>query len=398
MKELKKILESGEKTAFVNSKAVQYTDEKELQDLRDNPDVKTISTASGKKIKEQVAGDYTKEESIAVGKEVSKHLIKVLHAQGNEIKSVKLTGISAGDFNVHVTYGQDKGEDIFKFKLNPEEGSIYLGDIFLCNFEITEGNQVSLPSPELEANLADNLVKTGSDEEMVSEKLGPNTEPGEYVKDFEKSKAAQFKGKSKAKRRQMAIAAYMSNKSKNLSESKNTLSKDELQALILEAYVEVLKEADEPALKTSTQEILGKFPTLKKSLVSLLTNEYDEFVEDVKWTVPKPSTFKVVLKNGQPFYMKWTGKGFEATVEGKKYFLSNVTDYQQALDALGRILKDGPITQGEEPGGEDFNEPAAGGGTGGEFPGAEPGAEEFGAEETPEEGGAEAEEENPEGL
>ena len=172
----------------------QYTDEKELQDLRDNPDVKTISTASGKKIKEQVAGDYTKEESIAVGKEVAKHLIKVLHAQGNEIKSVKLSNPTTTGFNVKAEYGQEKGEDVFKFKLNPEEGSIYLGDIFLCNFEITEGNQVSLPSPELEANLADNLVKTGSDEEMVSEKLGPNTEPGEYVKDFEKSKAALEKG------------------------------------------------------------------------------------------------------------------------------------------------------------------------------------------------------------
>lgn len=357
MKKNKILKESGEKTAFVNSKAVQYTDEKELQDLRDNPDVKTISTASGKKIKEQVGQDYTKEETVAVGKAVAKSLLKVLRAQGNELKDVKLTRVSAGKFNIHITYGQDKGEDIFKFKLNSENGSISLEDTFLCNFEITEGNQVSLPTPELESVLADNLVKTGSEEVLDVSTLGENT--GESI------------------------------------------TKKDLQNIILEAYVEVLREEEEPTLKTSTQEILGKFPTLKKALISLLTNEYDEFVEDVKWTVPKPSTFKVVLKNGQPFYMKWTGKGFEANIEGKNYMLNMVTDYQQALDALGRILKDGPITQGEEPGGENFaEEPGMAGGSGGEFPGGEtepapaeeptvPGEEEFGGE---------AEEETPEGL
>jgi hypothetical protein len=176
------------------------------------------------------------------------------------------------------------------------------------------------------------------------------------------------------------------------------MKKSDLKNLIIEAYVEVLREAEVPALRTSTQEILGKFPTVKKTLVSLFTNEYDEFIEDVKWTVPKPSTFKVVLKNGQPFDLKWTGKGFEATIEGKGYFLNNVTQYQQALDAVGRILRDGPISQGEEPGGEDFAaEPAAGGGGGGDFPGAEAGGEapveEPGADEF-----AGAEEETPEAL
>lgn len=183
------------------------------------------------------------------------------------------------------------------------------------------------------------------------------------------------------------------------------MKKSELRNIILEAYVEVLREEETPALKTSTQEILGKFPTVKKTLVSLLTSEYDEFVEDVKWTVPKPSTFKVVLKNGQSLDLKWMGKDFQASIEGKRYYLGTTADYQQALDSLNRILRDGPITQGEEPGGEDFAaEPAAGGGTGGDFPGADAGgegevaADEFGAEEGGEEAPAEAEEETPEAL
>jgi threonyl-tRNA synthetase len=44
--------EAGEKTAFVNGKAIDYKDESELNSIKDNSDIKTITTASGKKIKE----------------------------------------------------------------------------------------------------------------------------------------------------------------------------------------------------------------------------------------------------------------------------------------------------------------------------------------------------------
>ena len=43
-----------------------------------------------------------------------------------------------------------------------------------------------------------------------SEKLDKDADAGDYVKDFYKSDAPQFKGKSKKKRRDMAIAAYLS--------------------------------------------------------------------------------------------------------------------------------------------------------------------------------------------
>jgi len=99
------------------------------------------------------------------------------------------------------------------------------------------------------------------------------------------------------------------------------------------------------------------------------------------------------------------GKGFQAQVEGKKYFLNDTQEYQQALDKINDILKTGPITTGEEPGGEDFAgaEPAAGGGGGGDFPGGEAGGAvdttaDFEAEETPGEEEAGTEPETPEAL
>lgn len=48
--------------------------------------------------------------------------------------------------------------------------------------------------------------------ESVSEKLDPSQDAGEYVKDFQKSDAPQFKGKTKKERQKMAVAAYLSAK------------------------------------------------------------------------------------------------------------------------------------------------------------------------------------------
>lgn len=159
------------------------------------------------------------------------------------------------------------------------------------------------------------------------------------------------------------------------------MKRSQLRDIIVEAFVEVLREADDAVLKTSSQEILGKFPTVKKTLTQLLSSEYDQFVEEVKWVAPKPSTFQVGLKNGQSFFLKWTGKDFEAQIEGKNYYLGGISEYEQALDKLNDLLKYGPATQGEEPGAEEFGAEAG-------TPPAEPGAagaEEFGAvPETPE--------------
>jgi len=48
----------------------------------------------------------------------------------------------------------------------------------------------------------------------VDEKLKPSMGAGAYVDDFKKSDAPQFKGKSKAKKNKMAVAAYLSAKDK----------------------------------------------------------------------------------------------------------------------------------------------------------------------------------------
>jgi len=56
--------------------------------------------------------------------------------------------------------------------------------------------------------------------DVLQEKLKPSTPTGEVIKDFEKSDAPQFKGKSKEKKRKMAIAASLEAKGKKKTDKK----------------------------------------------------------------------------------------------------------------------------------------------------------------------------------
>lgn len=122
-----------------------------------------IVDPSTEQLEEETGQKYTSQESAAVGKEVAKSLIKVLRAQGDELKTIKLTGVGANRFNIHVEYGQDKGQDTFRFTLNPDTRAIHLElgneDIELSDFIITQGNEVSITTPELEDKLSDAMVK-----------------------------------------------------------------------------------------------------------------------------------------------------------------------------------------------------------------------------------------------
>ena len=58
------------------------------------------------------------------------------------------------------------------------------------------------------AEIFDNIHDDEYDH-VMGEKLDKDATAGDYVKDFRKSKAPQFKGKSKKKKQEMAIAAYL---------------------------------------------------------------------------------------------------------------------------------------------------------------------------------------------
>jgi len=61
---------------------------------------------------------------------------------------------------------------------------------------------------------------------VKSEVLSKNADMGDYIDDFEKSDAPQFKGKSKEKRKDMAIAAYLSKNESFLDNVSRMLGED----------------------------------------------------------------------------------------------------------------------------------------------------------------------------
>ena len=121
---------------------------------------------------------------------------------------------------------------------------------------------------------------------------------------------------------------------------------------------------------------LTKFPELKAVIVDLLTPEYDNFVASIDWVAPRPSTFRINLKNDQLFYLIYGKRSFIAQIEGKKYYLLNLSEEQHAAESIARILRYGVKVEEGEEGGGGF-EPEAGG----EAPPEEPATEETQIEE-----------------
>ena len=119
---------------------------------------------------------------------------------------------------------------------------------------------------------------------------------------------------------------------------------------------------------------LTKFPELKAVIVDLLTQQYDNFVASIDWVAPRPSTFRINLKNDQLFYLIYGKRSWIAQIEGKKYYLLNLPEEQHAAEAIARILRYGvKVEEGEDA--------SMGGDMGAETPIEEPSTDEPPTEE-----------------
>jgi hypothetical protein len=130
--------------------------------------------------------------------------------------------------------------------------------------------------------------------------------------------------------------------------------------------------------------VLAKFPKLKEVIMDLLTDQYGDFISDIWWVAPRPTTFKIMLANDQYFYLIYTERSWIAQVEGKKFYLANLNEEERAAESIARILRYGG---GAEP---DKEAPVGEVPTGGETPEDEtipetPAEETPPTEETPEE-------------
>jgi len=138
--------------------------------------------------------------------------------------------------------------------------------------------------------------------------------------------------------------------------------KDKIRSLVLKVYADKEKVDD----KAQEYDELTKFPELKAVLVDLLTVQFDEFLDSIDWIAPRPTTFRINLRNGQSFILIFTDRSWIAKVEGKKYYLLNLDEEERAAESVSRILSYGEASTGEAAEGEGAEGGDTGGG-GGDF-------------------------------
>ena len=119
------------------------------------------------------------------------------------------------------------------------------------------------------------------------------------------------------------------------------MTRDELRSKIRELVLQSYSKYKRAESAAAEYDELTKFPELKEVIVDLLSSDFNNFLASIDWVAPKPTTFRINLKNNQEFYLIWNNRSWIAQVEGKKYYLLNLPEQQHATESIARILRYG---------------------------------------------------------
>ena len=105
------------------------------------------------------------------------------------------------------------------------------------------------------------------------------------------------------------------------------LIKEELEDFVSQQQRETISFEDNPL-----EYIIQKYPSLDAAMSDLLTDNYRDFITGIYVITPKPTTFRILLHNGQEFYLIYGPKAYTAKVSGKKYFLfTKISSFSSAF-------------------------------------------------------------------
>lgn len=143
----------------------------------------------------------------------------------------------------------------------------------------------------------------------------------------------------------------------------------------------ILREEETETLPQGFEEdpmgfILKKYPGLNTVMEYMMTKDFKEFVDAIFVVAPKPTTFKVLLHNGQYFFLQFMGDTYQATVLGKNYYLKSIGEKERCMLAIARLLRYGSPLKTKGPEGGETGTGEEAGGLGGETAPAETGGEE----------------------
>lgn len=119
------------------------------------------------------------------------------------------------------------------------------------------------------------------------------------------------------------------------------MTREELRDKIRALTLKVIADRKEVDSKAQEYDELTKFPELKEIIVDLLTIQFNDFIDSIDWIAPRPTTFRINLRNGESFTLTYTERSWIAQVEGKKYYLLNLDEEERAAESIARILSYG---------------------------------------------------------
>ena len=119
------------------------------------------------------------------------------------------------------------------------------------------------------------------------------------------------------------------------------MTREELIARIKKLAPQVVKKQEKVDAIAVEYDELTKFPELKDVIVDLLGPQFDAFLASIDWVAPKPTTFRINLKNNQEFYLIFYPRSWVSQVEGKKYYLLNLNEKENACEHISRVLRYG---------------------------------------------------------
>ncbi|MDB4342929.1 hypothetical protein OAA23_00840 [bacterium] len=106
--------------------------------------------------------------------------------------------------------------------------------------------------------------------------------------------------------------------------------------------------------------ILQKYPSLKATLEDLMTSNFEDYITGIYVMAPKPTTFKILLHNGQHFFLIYARDSYIAKIAGKKYYLLNIGEQEYAIKSIADLLTMGMPPGAEGPDEEVDNDSSAG--------------------------------------
>ena len=138
-------------------------------------------------------------------------------------------------------------------------------------------------------------------------------------------------------------------------------------------FIQLLEQEVEDFMQTQAEKIvkfeddpmayiLQKYPSLKATLEDLMTSSFEDYITGIYVMAPKPTTFKILLHNGQHFFLIYARDSYIAKIAGKKYYLLNIGEEEYAIKSIADLLTMGMPPGAEGPDDQADNEMTGGAG------------------------------------